>query len=71
MADRTPVIRNMRWDPSGDVEPLASREWLIGNGLGGYASGTVGGVATRRYHGLVIAALPAPRGRTVFLNHLR
>ena len=33
------------------------------NGLGGYASGTVAGVATRRYHGLLIAALPAPLGR--------
>ena len=40
------------------------------NGLGGYASGTVAGVATRRYHGLLIAALPAPLGRTMMLNHL-
>ena len=40
------------------------------NGLGGYASGTVAGVATRRYHGLLIAALPAPLGRMMMLNHL-
>ena len=40
------------------------------NGLGGYASGTVAGAATRRYHGLLIAALPAPLGRTMMLNHL-
>jgi predicted glycogen debranching enzyme len=46
------------------------REWLITNGLGGYASGTVAGVMTRRYHGLLIAALPAPLGRFVMLNHL-
>ena len=43
-------------------EPLLTREWLVTNGLGGYASGTVAGVATRRYHGLLIAALPAPLG---------
>ena len=40
------------------------------NGLGGYASGTVCGVATRRYHGLLIAALPAPLGRMMMFNHL-
>src|SRR5436190_92187 len=52
------------------VEPLLTREWLVTNGLGGYASGTVAGVASRRYHGLLIAALPAPLGRRVMLNHL-
>jgi predicted glycogen debranching enzyme len=46
------------------------REWLVSNGLGGYASGTVAGVMTRRYHGLLIAALPAPLGRFVMLNHV-
>ena len=46
------------------------REWLVTNGLGGYASGTVAGVVTRRYHGLLVAALPAPLGRFVMLNHL-
>ena len=40
------------------------------NGLGGYASGTVPGVITRRYHGLLIAALPAPLGRIVMLSHV-
>src|SRR5438045_1795235 len=51
-------------------EPLVTREWLVTNGLGGYASGTVAGLAARRYHGLLIAALPAPHGRQVMLNHL-
>jgi predicted glycogen debranching enzyme len=46
------------------------REWLVTNGLGGYASHTVVGVVTRRYHGLLVAALPAPLGRMVLLNHL-
>jgi predicted glycogen debranching enzyme len=52
------------------AEPLVTREWLVTNALGGYASGTVAGVASRRYHGLLIAALPAPLGRRVMLNHL-
>src|SRR5262245_14821276 len=60
-------------DPIPDAEPTRSmprREWLVSNGLGGYASGTVAGVVTRRYHGLLISALPAPLGRYVMLNHL-
>jgi len=51
-------------------ERLLSREWLVTNGLGGYASGSIAGVATRRYHGLLIAALPTPIGRTVMLSHV-
>jgi len=53
-----------------DEERLLTREWLVTNGLGGYASGTVSGVMTRRYHGLLVAGLPAPFGRMVMLNHL-
>ena len=57
---------------ANDSSPTAMprREWLVTNGLGGYASGTVAGVVTRRYHGLLVAALPAPFGRFVMLNHL-
>src|SRR5438477_2161554 len=40
------------------------REWLVTNGIGGFASGTVAGSATRRYHGLLVAALSPPGGRT-------
>ena len=46
-------------------------EWLVTNGLGGYACGTMTGLVTRRFHGYLVAALPAPRGRTMMLNHLR
>ncbi len=53
-----------------DTEIQLGREWLVTNGLGGYASGTISGACTRRYHGLLIAALPAPLGRFVMLNHL-
>jgi predicted glycogen debranching enzyme len=56
-------------DPPND-DRLLQLEWLVANGLGGYASGTVAGVCTRRYHGILTAALPAPYGRTVMLNHL-
>jgi predicted glycogen debranching enzyme len=51
-------------------EQRLQREWLVTNGLGGYASGTVPGVITRRYHGLLIAAMPSPLGRVMLLNHL-
>ena len=66
------IVRRMPWPGAAaeDAEPLVTREWLVTNGLGGYASGTVSGVMTRRYHGLLVAALPAPHGRTLMLNHV-
>ena len=63
------VIRPNADDPTNPTR-LLEREWLVTNGLGGYASGTLAGVATRRYHGYLVAALPNPLGRTVMLNHL-
>ncbi|MHB1557614.1 MAG: glycogen debranching enzyme N-terminal domain-containing protein, partial [Isosphaeraceae bacterium] len=53
ISDPCPILSTDA-DPD-DVELL--REWIITNGLGGYASGTVCGLPTRRYHGLLIAAL--------------
>ncbi|HEX8687008.1 MAG TPA: glycogen debranching enzyme N-terminal domain-containing protein, partial [Pyrinomonadaceae bacterium] len=53
-----------------DAEKMLGREWLVTNGLGGFASGTLAGVPTRRYHGLLVAALATPLGRTVMFNHL-
>jgi len=49
---------------------LLDTEWLVTNGLGGYASSTMADVITRRYHGVLVAALPNPFGRTVMLNHV-
>ncbi len=46
------------------------REWIVTNGLGGYASGTIAGLNTRRFHGWLIAALPAPLGRMMMLNQV-
>ena len=61
------VIRVSRDD---NPTPEARREWLVTNGLGGFASATISGEITRRYHGFLIAALPAPQGRVVMLNDL-
>lgn len=54
----------------GNVDLAEQREWLVTNGLGGYASGTVAGTATRRYHGLLLAALQPPGKRTMLVNGL-
>jgi len=53
-----------------EADPHLRQEWLVTNGLGGYASGTVSGAITRRYHGLLISALPNPQGRMMMLNGL-
>jgi predicted glycogen debranching enzyme len=61
------LVETVEASGEAGLERLISREWLVGNGLGGYASGTVAGIATRRYHAMLIAALPAPLGRMVTL----
>lgn len=48
----------------GNLAEAESREWLVTNGIGGFASGTVATGMTRRYHGLLVAALQPPVGRT-------
>jgi predicted glycogen debranching enzyme len=55
--------------PSGAIDPTL--EWLVTNGLGGFASGPVSGGLTRRYHGMLVAAQPPPLGRMVFVSALR
>jgi predicted glycogen debranching enzyme len=69
--------RSMPWPeelveeaPVAQPAALVRREWLVTNSLGGYASGTLAGIPTRRYHGLLVAALPAPVGRTLMLGQL-
>ncbi|MCS6813618.1 MAG: amylo-alpha-1,6-glucosidase [Cyanobacteria bacterium] len=57
-------------DICGDLEAAESREWLVTNGIGGYACGTIAGHLTRHYHGLLIAALNPPLGRTLLLAKL-
>ncbi len=70
-ANAPAVVRRMPWK-GGEAsrEILLNREWLVTNGLGGYASGSVSGAITRKYHGLLIAALRAPLGRMVMWSHV-
>ena len=53
-----------------DLSAGGGREWLETNGLGGYASSTILGLNTRRYHGLLVAATQAPAGRMVLLSKM-
>jgi predicted glycogen debranching enzyme len=53
-----------------DLTAATRREWLETNGLGGYASSTLAGLHTRRYHGLLVAATKPPVGRTVLVSKL-
>jgi len=54
----------------GDLDLAESREWLVTNGIGGFASGTAAGTSTRRYHGLLMAALEPPAARTLLVAGL-
>jgi predicted glycogen debranching enzyme len=54
----------------GSLDIAEQREWLVTNGIGGYASGTVSGNLTRRYHGLLVAALHPPVGRSQLVAKL-
>lgn len=58
------------WRAGDPPEALLTREWLVTNGLGGYASGTLGNVNTRRYHGVLVSAQPMPFGRMLMLKHV-
>src|SRR5215472_1098857 len=53
-----------------DLRAALRREWLETNGLGGFASSTIVGLNTRRYHGLVVAATLPPVGRLVLLSKI-
>jgi predicted glycogen debranching enzyme len=52
----------------GELRPYLQHEWLVTNGIGGFASGTIVGCNARRYHGLLCAALMPPVGRLMMLN---
>ncbi len=57
-------------DICGSLDAAEQREWLVTNGIGGFASGTISGNLTRRYHGLLFAALQPPVGRTLLVTKL-
>ncbi len=53
-----------------DLAAAEAREWLVTNGIGGFACGTVAGTLTRRYHGLLVAALPPAGHRTLLVSKI-
>jgi predicted glycogen debranching enzyme len=65
-------MMSMSFDASvtKDFDRSSECEWLEANGIGGWASGTISGCATRRYHGLLVAATRPPVGRMVLLSKL-
>ena len=63
-------VTELRRASCTDLVAAQTREWLVTNGLGSFASGTVAGIQTRRYHGLLIAALRPPGGRTFLVSKL-
>jgi len=68
----TPIFRGRElvipWDSGRDPQFLRDREWLVTNGLGGYASGTLAGMPTRKYHGLFVPNLASPKGRHIMIS---
>ena len=57
-------------DTCNNIKTGLEREWLVTNGLGGYASGTIVGATTRSYHGLLVAALRPPVDRYVLVTKI-
>src|SRR5246127_3345683 len=64
------VMIRLKREKCGDLESALPREWLETNGLGGFASSTVIGLNTRRYHGLLTASTTPPTGRVLLLSKL-
>lgn len=58
------------YDDGSAKRPLSQREWLVTNGLGGYASGTVGWENRWRYHGILVSAEHTPLGRMMMLRQI-
>ena len=67
MSGATPELRFRAGEPV-DFDCASALEWLETDGLGGWASSTVSGAHTRRYHGLLVAATRPPAGRRVLLS---
>ena len=67
-AEVRPEIRQPGWQRGDPIETMITDEWLLTNALGGYASGTIGGACSRRFHGLLIAALRSPLGRAMMFK---
>jgi predicted glycogen debranching enzyme len=66
----TPELILESWKKGDDAARLQNQEWLVTNSIGGYSSGAVVGPPLRRYHGMMVANLPAPLGRTVLVPQI-
>src|SRR5881275_3097234 len=64
------IMIRFNQDICANLDEALSREWLETNGLGSFASSTIAGLNTRRYHGLLVAATKPPVGRIVMLSKL-
>jgi predicted glycogen debranching enzyme len=67
-ADSFPPWVDFGREVCADLPAAEQREWLVTNGIGGFASGTVAGLLTRRYHGLLVASLQPPLGRVLLVS---
>jgi len=65
-----PLVIDFGRDICGDLAAAEAREWLVTNGAGGFACGTIAGTLTRRYHGLLVAALPPRWQRTLLVSKI-
>jgi predicted glycogen debranching enzyme len=65
-----PLVLTFGRQDLADLDAAARREWLVADGLGGYAMGTMPGLRTRRYHGLLVVATRPPGGRMLGLAAL-
>jgi predicted glycogen debranching enzyme len=70
MGEQLPSVIRFGRDVCGDLPAAEAREWLVTNGLGGFACGTLAGTLTRRYHGLLVAAFDPPTHRTLLVSKL-
>ncbi len=70
MGTDLPGVLDFGREVATDLAAAERHEWLITNGIGGYATGTIAGSLSRCYHGLLVAALQPPLGRTLFLTRL-
>jgi predicted glycogen debranching enzyme len=66
---QTPRI-NLSHEMLSNFDDAIRKEWIVTNGLGGYASSTILGINTRKYHGLLVAAFHPPRDRRICLEKL-
>src|SRR6266850_2452457 len=72
VADARPTLTPVKFgrELCGNLDAASEREWLVADGIGGYAMGTVSGLRTRRYHGLLVVATRPPGGRMLGLAAL-